>query len=233
VTARFLARERRVDPAKIRVIPNGVDLALFPARPQPDPGEEIRLLYFGTLTSWQGVELAVRATAQVCAHTPARLIILGGGHSRQKEQYAALAAKLGIGERLELPPPVDHAQVGAVLAQSFAVLAPLAINDRNTRQGCCPLKILEGMAAGVPVIASDLPVVRELGEHGQHLLTVKPGSVDQIAQAVLQLHQDRALWQRLSQDGRAHVAANYTWERAGAALAGVCTELGISLPSSV
>ena len=71
------------------------------------------------------------------------------------------------------------------LCASDVVLAPLILNDRNLVQGCCPLKIIEGMAAGAAVIASDLPVVRELGSDGVHFLLVKPGSVDQIAQAVL------------------------------------------------
>jgi glycosyltransferase involved in cell wall biosynthesis len=41
-------------------------------------------------------------------------------------------------------------------------VAPLTLNDRNVTQGCCPLKVLEYMAAGRPLVASNLPVVREL-----------------------------------------------------------------------
>jgi glycosyltransferase involved in cell wall biosynthesis len=137
---------------------------------------------------------------------------------------AALAAKLGISEFVDLLPPVDRAELGVYLRRSFAVLAPLAVNDRNVTQGCCPLKILEGMAAGVPVISSDLPVVRELGEHGAQFLLVKPGSTDQIAEAVLRLNADRPLWRELSRNGRAHVAANYTWEQSGEALVSVARE---------
>jgi glycosyltransferase involved in cell wall biosynthesis len=242
VTQRFLVSRRGVDPAKIRVIPNGVDTDLFhvaqavpPALsdscPASDPSE-ISLLYFGTLAHWQGVDLAVRAVAQICAQTPARLTILGAGSSRQRDPIAALAAKLGIAGRVEIAPPVTQPELVQALHRSFAVLAPLAIDDRNTVQGCCPLKILEGMAAGIPVIASDLPVVRELGEHGRHFLLVKPGSVDQIAQAVLDLRADPDLGRRLSAAARQHIVARYTWERSGAALAAVCGELGMSPATS-
>jgi glycosyltransferase involved in cell wall biosynthesis len=228
VTARYLAAARGVDAGKIRVIPNGVDPGLFHPPPSvPVFGSEIPLLYFGTLTSWQGVDVAVRAAAQ----SGARLTILGAAGPRQTEPIGALAAKLGIGAQVEISAPVSQPELVPALHRSFAVLAPLAINDRNTRQGCCPLKILEAMAAGVPVISSDLPVVRELGEHGRHFLLVKPGSVDQAAQAILQLHADPDLWRELSSRGRAHVVANYTWERSGAALADVCAELGMSRAS--
>ena len=231
VTARYLSGARGVDPAKIRVIPNGVDTALFRPGERNADGGAIDLLYFGTLSSWQGVDLAVRATAHLCAETPARLTVLGVGNNRQRELLTALAAKLGIAAQVEIRPPVEQAQVAEALGRAFAVLAPLPINDRNTKQGCCPLKILEGMAAGVPVIASDLPVTRELGEHGSHLLLVKPGSVDQIARAVLDLHADPDLWRRLAVGGRDHILRHYTWERAGAALAAVYEELGISRAS--
>jgi glycosyltransferase involved in cell wall biosynthesis len=61
-------------------------------------------------------------------------------------------------------------------------------------------------------------VVRELGEPGRHLLLVKPGSVDQIAQAVWQLQADPDLWRTLAVNAREHVVNHYTWERAGAEL---------------
>ena len=226
VTARYLSAARGVDAGKIHVIPNGVDIDLFhpPAAAAPS-AETIALLYFGTLASWQGVDVAVRAVAQICAQTPASLTILAEAGNRQKEPIAALAAKLRIGAQVEIAPPVDQPELVEAMHRSFAVLAPLALNDRNLKQGCCPLKILEGMAAGIPVIAGDLPVVRELGEPGRHFLLVKPGSVDQMAQAVLQLHANPELHSRLAADARAHIVANYTWDRAGAALAAVCASI--------
>ena len=228
VTGRFLAT-RGVDTSRICVIPNGVDTDVFrpPATP-PEFDGEIRLLYFGTLTSWQGVDLAVRAVAQLCTSIPARLTILGGATPRQQEPIAALAAKLGLGPRVAITPPVSQPELVGEIHRSFAVLAPLVVNDRNVLQGCCPLKILESMSAGVPVIASDLPVVRELGEHGRHFLLVKPGSVDQIAQAVLRLRAGPALARSLTSAACERIAAHYTWERSGAALASVWEELGAS-----
>ncbi len=219
VTARFLEHARGAAAERVRVIPNGVWLPADAATPVDPP----RLLYFGTLSPWQGVDVAIRAAAML--GDGVRLTVVGSGNGRQREALVALAAKLGAAGRVEILPAVDRAELGRLLAESFAVLAPLAVNDRNVRQGCCPLKVLEGMAAGVPVIASDLPVVRELGEHGRHLLTVKPGSVDQIAAAVGRLRGDAQLWRRLADEGRAHVEANFTWKRAGNSLIQVFAEL--------
>ena len=236
VTRRYLSEIRGVDATKIRVIPNGVDTRLFAPsshRSRDREGAELSLLYFGTLSQWQGVDLAVRALAQIATQLPARLTIVGVGASRQREPILALAGKLGVADRLEILPPVSQEELVQAIQRSHAVLAPLAINDRNVSQGCCPLKVLEGMACGIPVIASDLQAVRELGEQGRHFLLVKPGSVDQITQAVLALHGDPELWQRLSAASREHIVEHYTWERSGAALVAVWEELGISVASRV
>ena len=217
VTARYLVEHRGVDAAKVRVIPNGVDVELFhPSGQAEAPAPQDRLLYFGTLSQWQGVDLAVRAAAQISA----KLTILGAGSSRQREAISALAHKLGA--PVDVLPPVSQTDLVAALHQSFVVLAPLTLSERNIVQGCCPLKILESMAAGIPVIASDLPVVRELDVQ---CLLVKPGSVDQIAQAVLQLRASPELWRTLSAEGRRQIEERYTWDRAATTLVAVYNEI--------
>lgn len=231
VTREYLVGARNVSLPKIRVIPNGVDVEIFcPAtncKPEDCP---TRLFYFGTLSAWQGVDLGIRALAQVRSWIPATLTIIGTGSHREKDALIALGRKLGVAAHLNLLPAVPQAELAVRLRESDIVLAPLASNDRNLMQGCCPLKILESMAAGVPVIASDLPVVRELGCDEEHFLLVKPGSVDQIAQAVLRLAADRALARRIHQQAREQILRKFTWRHSGDALVCAYEELGISRP---
>ena len=226
VTREYLVDRRRVSPQKVHVVANGVDLNEFQPR-HCDPDGHIRLIYFGTLSSWQGVEIAIRAVALVQQVAPATLSIVGPGSERQRGALVGLATKLGIRERIAVLPPVSRTELNLLLCDADAVLAPLALNDRNVVQGCCPLKVLEGMAAGLPVIASDLPAVRELGSDGVHFVLVKPGSVDQLAGAIVRLRSDRDLAMRIGRNARAHVAANYSWERSGAALVSIYQDLGL------
>jgi glycosyltransferase involved in cell wall biosynthesis len=229
VTREYLVGARNISATGIRVIPNGVDAEIFyPATNRKPEDCGMKLLYFGTLSAWQGVELGIRALAQVRSQIPASFTIVGTGSRSERDALIALAMKLGIAAHLNLLQAVPQAELAVHLRESDAVFAPLASNDRNLVQGCCPLKILESMAAGVPVIASDLPVVRELGCDEEHFLLVKPGSVDQIAQAVLRLAADRALARRIGQQAREHVLQKFTWRHAGDALACAYEELGIS-----
>ena len=222
VTRDFLVKARGGMPKKITVIPNGADTGLFRPIGTPRAGPIWRLLYFGTLSSWQGVDLAIRALAQVEA---ASLRVLGMGSRARLHALGGLATKLGIADRVALCPPVSQAELAEELAASNAVLSPLLWNDRNVVQGCCPLKILEGMAAGRPVISSDLEVVRELGAHEEHFLLSKPGSVDAIAQSVVRLRGDPALAAKLSANARRSVVERYTWAHAVASLTAVYREL--------
>jgi glycosyltransferase involved in cell wall biosynthesis len=231
VTQRYLISARGARAEKVRVIPNGVDPEVFRPGVRDRDAHDLKMIYFGTLSSWQGVELGIRALAQIRSDVAASLTIAGPGSVREREALMQLASKLGVAAHVTMLPAIPQAELAEHLGNADAMLAPLTLNDRNVVQGCCPLKILEGMAAGVPVIASDLPVVRELGCDGVHFLVVKAGSVDQIAQAALRLARDRGLAAGIAEQARAHVLANYTWQRSGELLLQAYAGLGINRSS--
>jgi len=152
---------------------------------------------------------------------------VGQGRGDQAIALQRLAAKLGVADCVEIVAPVSQAELVMLMHQADAIAAPLTAKDRNLVQGCCPLKVLEGMASGTPVIASDLPVVRELGTHDEHLLLVPPGSAKALKDAMLRLRTETELAGRLAIAARQRVEADYTWRQAGAALVTAYEELGI------
>jgi len=88
----------RGGPGKIVVIPNGVDLSVFRFQTPARSNDCFRLLYFGTLAPWQGVDLTIRALAQVCQQAPAVLTIIeraateGPAHCAISRRSSVLAA---------------------------------------------------------------------------------------------------------------------------------------------
>jgi glycosyltransferase involved in cell wall biosynthesis len=231
VTGDYL-QSRGVAAQKIRVIPNGVDLDVFaydvPVNKIKDSRQNpFHLLYFGTLSAWQGVHLAVEALALICQDFPAKLVVIGPTRDRQVQNLQQLAVKLGVVNSFTVLPSVSQAELVQHIHAAHAIVAPLTPNDRNMVQGCCPLKVLEGMATGTPVITSDLPVVRELGENGLHFLLVKPGSAKAIKDAVLRLQTESELTMQLAVAAREKIEANYTWKQAGDTLIDAYENLGI------
>jgi len=237
ITSEYL-QSRGVPANKIKVIPNGVDLDVFTYCSKiavldthtgniPTTKDELQMLYFGTLSPWQGVNLAIEALGLLNREIPAALTVIGQARHDQIKFLKQLALKLGVADKLKILEPISQQDLVKYIHAADVILAPLTLNDRNLIQGCCPLKILEGMATGIPVIASDLPVVRELGETGVHFLLVKPGSAKAIKDAVLQLHNDKALTNQITTNARNRIEAQYTWNHAGEALIAAYTELGI------
>lgn len=225
VTMEYL-QNRGIEPEKIRVIPNGVDLNVFTYCLNQNL-QPFKMLYFGTLSPWQGVNLAIEALELLNRDLPAFLTVIGQGRDYQIKALKQLALKLGVADKLTILEAMPQKQLVEYIHTSNVILAPLTPNDRNLVQGCCPLKILEAMATGTPVIASDLPVVRELGIDGVHFLLVKSGSAKAIKDAVLRLRNERELATQLAINARKRIEEYYTWKAAGEALIAVYQELGI------
>ncbi len=115
---------------------------------------------------------------------------------------------------------LPHGTIASLYKQAYACVAPLSRGPRNELQGCCPVKIVEAMANGVPVIASDLPVVREIVDDGVNGILAVPDSPRSLADALEQLLDDPSLRMRLSarayeKAGRFFTARLYS-ERLGA-----------------
>jgi len=159
VTAGYL-RDLGVGAERIHVVPNAPSFA--PRAPTPSAGGPVRLVYHGTLTAWQGLaELLHRLPSLLDL---AWVLDVYTGDRRTKWLHRELR-KRGLAERVTVHPPVFGEALGDALAAADIGLAPLTPCGRNLMQGCMPIKILDDMAAGLPVLAPDIPVVRRiLGE---------------------------------------------------------------------
>ena len=200
---------------RITVIPNGVSAKDFaPAPLRCLDGETATLLYTGTLADWQGLELLVAAMAKLVVERSVRLRIVGRGRSRQRKLLAKQIRKLGLDAHISVEPAVPHHEVPMLIAAADVCVAPLALNDRNVTQGCCPIKVIEYMASGRPIVAANLPVVRELVREDVDALLFSPDDPDDLAQQIARLLDDRSLAERLAANAAERAQTNFTWHAA-------------------
>ena len=179
ITARALVG-KGVSPDKISIIPNSApDFFYRPEEEEavPDFLKTGRWIgYFGSLHSWQGVEEGVRAFSLICSdHADVNLVIVTGGRKEAKKNLRKLVRKLDIEDRVLIHPPLVPEKLAVIVRRLVFTIAPLKDTPRNTNQGCCPVKIIESMAAGVPVIASDLTCVRSIISHDENGILIKTG----------------------------------------------------------
>ncbi len=138
VTQRYLISARGAQAEKVRVIPNGVDTEVFRPRICPSDAGDLKMIYFGTLSSWQGVELGIRALAHVRLEVAASLMIIGTGSGRERDALMQLAKKLGVAAHVSMSPAIPQRELAECLGTADVMLAPLTLNDRNFWRACRP-----------------------------------------------------------------------------------------------
>jgi glycosyltransferase involved in cell wall biosynthesis len=228
--ARYL-HSRGCAPEKITVIPNGADpdpTVIAPIGPPPR-----YIAYVGGVQRWQGIDTLLRAFARLADLGDVELVIVSAAHRRTLKPYLRLADRLDISSRLRWISGAERAEVAGWLAGAAMSVAPLTASPRNVVQGCAPLKILESMAVGTPVVASDLPAVREIVTDGVHGRLVAPDRPAELARAmrILLEHPHRA--HELGAAARDRLVEHFTWDRACEALAAGYRRLVPDLPDRV
>jgi len=203
-TARYLA-DRGCDEGKIVVIPNAADppapSGALPAGESAMEAADLKgrkvILYAGTLAPWQGISTLVEALKHLRHRNDFCLIVAASakkGVARLRKQVRAA----GLPDKVAILYGMGPRVMSRLYRRAYLSVAPLARGARNEVQGCCPLKIVESMASGAPVVASDLPVVRELVSPGSDGMLVPPGSARALAKALELLIDDQALRDRLA-----------------------------------
>ncbi len=202
-----LLRERYATRDRITVVPDGVELrAALPVRSTANAGP---VTYLGSFHWWKGVEVLIQSLVWGAGF---RLRLVGGTPGR-RAQLEALAVTLRAADRVEFAPPVPPASRWRYLAEAGVCVLPLVRSLFGTAFSS-PLKMFEYMAAGRPIVASDLPALREVLRDGENALLVPPEDPQALAAAIQQVRSDRALAERLVACAAEDVRA-YTWDIRG------------------
>ena len=210
----FIARTYRVDPGAIAVLPNGVGPEFTPAPASGDGDSErqrqrgaaaaaaagmrpLRVLYVGRLSQQKALPRLVQALAAM--RQPAAAVLVGEGEARPAieellREYSLTNVQLA------------GARHGTDLVDSYRWADVLVLP--SDKEGM-PLVVLEAMASGLPVVATDVVGTRELlGDAG----VLVPPDPDAIAKALDRVAVDAPLRAELSARGLA-AARHYSWER--------------------
>lgn len=196
---------------KITVIPNGAEIPAKTEKPECAPPRYI--IYFGAVQAWQGVDVLLKAFARLADLSDLHLVICSSNHSRRSKILRKLAEKLEIDERIIWHFGLSEEELALWVEHAALSVAPLTECSRNIEQGCAPLKILESMAAGVPVIASDLPSIREIMTdklHGRLIHADRPG---ELARAIRVLLHYPDLLQEMGENARKKIEQDFLWEK--------------------
>ena len=218
-----LLQQLHISPEKVKVLYNGIDLenirhhrerlemrpALGIPADQPVVGIVARLDHWA-----KGHGELFQALAQVRTHYPLHCLVIGGG--RRQPEMAAMVQKLSLtpsvsflGHRDDIPD----------------LLACLDIFVLPSHSEGISRSLLEAMAGGLPVIASEVGGTPEVVQHDVNGLLVPVKDPQALAQALIRLLADPALAKKLALAASGHVAANFSLDRLGQELNDIYLEL--------
>jgi glycosyltransferase involved in cell wall biosynthesis len=188
-------------------LPNGIDCRAFGAVPtvRSSPHRPLRLVYFGRVAREKGLYESLQGMR--LAHelgVDARLVIAGSG--AEEGRLKRYAQALGIAARVAFAGPVFGADKVKLFAGADVMLLP------SYSEGL-PYALLEGMAAGIPVIATPVGAIPDVVAEGIHGLLVPPRDGKAIAEALVMLASDRERLSWMSRACRRRIRAAFSIER--------------------
>lgn len=223
--------ERGVDPAKILVIPNGVDTKRFGplerdvelARQYGLDGKLV-IGYVGSLNWYEGHDLLFEAVRRLRPrHPEMRVLIVGGG--QEYEHLLALRSELGLEDVIVMTGRIPFEQVEA--HYSLIDIAPITRSSSPVTESTSPLKPFEAMAMEKTVISSDVAVMKEVFNGDNGLLYTKDDA-DSLESVLEQVLLDESLRARLGKGGRSWVTAERDWSTLAARVTRLYAELGVA-----
>jgi phosphatidylinositol alpha-mannosyltransferase len=204
-------------PGVYRVIPNGVDIERFHPSVAPFPefreGDHVNLLFVGRLDPRKGLHHLIAAMPEIVKRTRgrARLLVVGDSYLRPRLE-AAVAPE--VRDKIKFLGHVPSGDLPRWYATGDIFVSPASGNESFG------IVLIEAMASGRPVVASDIPGYRSVITPGQNGVMCPPGDVAALAAALTALVEDPARRRTLSENGRAR-AIEFSWPRVTDQLEGV------------
>jgi len=207
--------------SRISVFPDGADLIakdnITPIKIN-NPGNKFLVGYAGHLYKGKGIEI-ISKLAQLCPW--AEFHIIGG----MPEDIAYWQVRLTPFKNIILHGFIPHREIYRYLLSFDALVAPyqeqVSVYDGWKKTGgsgdvakwMSPLKVFEYMSAGKAIIASDLPVLKEVLKNENNVLLVSPGDVRFWERALTRVRDDLGLRKQLGQQAKIDIEKNYNWEK--------------------
>lgn len=210
-------------PERVRVLPNAVDLSAYHPQARPSAGSGDRrspqtVLFIGQLVPRKAFDLLARAMPLVLREAPSARFVFVSHNRAGEAELRRIVAEGGVEQHFELLGRVSEAEKLRLLAEAAVVAAP-------SRYEGFGIPLIEALAAGAPVVTTDVPACNEVITHERNGLLVPYDDVPALAAAIVRLLHDRELAARLRAVGRPEAFERYSATRLALALEELYREL--------
>ncbi|MCX7929254.1 MAG: glycosyltransferase family 4 protein [Chlorobi bacterium] len=214
---RQMAIEAGANPARVVVIPNGVntdrfspDVMPYGVRQQRGWHDAVVVGFVGTFDAWHGADVLAEALVLAIERQPqVRGVFVGDGGMLGR--VVEIVHRGGIAQSVAFVGRIPHQCVPAYLAECDILAVPTLPNPDGSEFFGSPTKLFEYMAMGKAIVATPLGQVAEVIGDGQTGMWCKPGDAVSLANAILMLADNAELRQRLGQAARQDAVTYHSW----------------------
>ncbi len=194
---------------RIITILNGVDTKKFSLDVNPNPAisKEVGPIVMTSrrLVAKNGVIFLVQGFKEVIQNHPdAVLVIIGDGPERERIQDEI--QKLNLSSNIRMIGMIPNDEIPSYLVKADVIAVPSIVEASS-------ISVLEAMAMKKPVVASDIPGIREITKFGENCVLVPPMKPSDLADGISELLESRKRREELGERGYNEVIENYTWEK--------------------
>jgi len=165
------------------------------------------VLYMGRISRIRGLDSLVRALPGIVKKSEMKLVLVGEGE--EKQRLIALSKILGVDKYVLFVDEVDHDAIVRYACLADVAVGPLIALPVTV--GTLPIKVLEYMACGKPVVACHDGASKSLVVDGYNGLLISSGNVRELRSAVVRLLKDNAFAEKLGENARLHVERFHDW----------------------
>ncbi|MCD6489758.1 MAG: glycosyltransferase family 4 protein [Thermodesulfobacterium sp.] len=187
------------DFQKIHVIPDAVRDDWLNIKPE----KEEYIFYAGSLKKWKGVDVLIKAMKYLPGE---KLLIAGNGEESNYLQN--IVKEENLQDRIKFLGYIPHTEIPKFLSKAKILVLPNVKEDTSVFTS--PLKLFEYMAIGKPIVASDIPSLKEILKHEENAYLVKPGDPKALAEGIRKVLSDGKLRNKISLGAKKKVT-NYTY----------------------
>jgi glycosyltransferase involved in cell wall biosynthesis len=214
----------KIDKKRMLTVTNGTELSLAkPAVTRRDGSSRFTVFCVGPLHESRGIETLMEAVTVVQKRVPdLSLVLVGRVFQDAVATVNDWVLQHGLQESVEVLGPTNHQRVLELIAEADVCVCPLS--DAVARRYAYPIKLFEYLAMGRSVVATGTPGVSQIVTNEVNGLLVDPGNASQMAEAILRVHDDLGLREKLESNARQSVV-EYDWSRINTRIGNALCEL--------
>jgi len=195
---------RTFNKKPIEIIPNGVDVNSFCPLEKAKRSNVIKILFVGRLNKQKGIDCLLKSIAKINKEDRYPFVLEIVGDGSEKERLINKSYVLGVSDRVIFSNWIDRSRI-VDKYQSSDIFITTSLDEGM------PNTLLEAMACGLPVIASDIPAHRELITHNKNGLLVPVNNPDKVADTIKLLIENESLRIKMRQEGLKKIK-DYSWQ---------------------